>query len=59
MENMEALTMKEYTCPVCDADLLLDGDEKPGDYVFCSYCSSTIKIHAAEGSDDYDLIDDN
>ena len=51
--------MKELDCPVCDADLLLDGDEKPGDQVYCSYCNSTIKVRAARGSDDLDLVDDN
>jgi hypothetical protein len=51
--------MKGYSCPVCDADLSLDGDERPGDEIFCSFCSSTIKIRAVKGSDDLDLLDDN
>jgi uncharacterized Zn-finger protein len=34
----------ELTCPICDADIPLDGDEKPGDMVLCSYCHVTYKI---------------
>lgn len=51
--------MEHYFCPVCDADLTLDGDEKPGDSVYCSYCSSTIKVYSRKGSDDIKLVDDN
>ena len=51
--------MKEYSCPVCDADLILDGDERAGDTVFCSYCSSTIKMYGIKGSDELKLVDDN
>lgn len=50
---------KTYSCPVCDAELVMDGDEKPGDVIYCSYCSSTIKIHRKKGSDEFKLIDDN
>jgi DNA-directed RNA polymerase subunit RPC12/RpoP len=51
--------MKDYKCPVCDADITLDGDEGPGDAVYCSYCNSTIKIYRSRGSDDLKLVDDN
>lgn len=51
--------MEHYACPVCDADLILDGDEEPGDRVYCSYCNSTIKIYKARGSDTIKLVDDN
>ena len=51
--------MEAYSCPVCDADLTLDGDEKPGDTIFCSYCNSTIKIYAVRGSEELKLVDDN
>ena len=51
--------MKDQKCPVCDADITLDGDEKPGESVYCSYCSSTIKIYRRKGSDDIKLVDDN
>ncbi len=51
--------MKEYQCPVCDADLNLDGDEKPGDNIYCSYCGSTIKIYRSKNGEGFRLVDDN
>jgi hypothetical protein len=59
MVKTEARPLKNYVCPVCDADLMMDGDEKPGDYLYCSYCNSTIKINAVKGSEDFELVDDN
>ena len=38
----------ELECPVCEADIPLDGDEKTGDLVLCSYCKSTFKIVKAK-----------
>lgn len=35
---------KELECPICEADIPLDGDEKPGDFIVCSYCKVTLKI---------------
>ncbi len=51
--------MKEYSCPVCDADITLDGDERPGESVYCSYCNSTLKIYRIKGTEDLKLVDDN
>ncbi len=34
----------ELTCPICQADIPLGGDEKPGDEVFCTYCGAPCKI---------------
>ena len=51
--------MKDYKCPVCDAELILDGDERAGDTVYCSFCSSTIKVYSSKASDDLKLVDDN
>ncbi len=51
--------MVDYKCPVCDADLTLDGDEKPGNTVYCSFCNSTIKVYGTKGSDNLKFIDDN
>jgi DNA-directed RNA polymerase subunit RPC12/RpoP len=31
-------------CPVCDADLILAGDEKPGDLVHCTYCGAPFVL---------------
>ena len=34
----------ELECPICDADIPLDCDEKPGDLILCSYCKVTFKV---------------
>lgn len=34
----------ELECPVCEADIPLEGDESPGDLVMCSYCKGTFKL---------------
>jgi hypothetical protein len=38
----------ELTCPVCDADIPMDGDEKTGDLILCSYCKVTFKMVKAK-----------
>lgn len=35
---------KQMQCPICDADIPLDGDEKSGDLLLCSYCKMTLRI---------------
>ena len=35
---------EDLVCPICDADIPLDGDEKSGDLVMCSYCKTTLRI---------------
>jgi DNA-directed RNA polymerase subunit RPC12/RpoP len=35
---------RDLSCPICQADLPLDGDEKPGDEVICSYCGAPSRI---------------
>ena len=39
----------ELECPYCDADIPLDGDEKSGDLVVCSYCNMTLKLLKKKG----------
>jgi uncharacterized Zn-finger protein len=46
----------ELICPICDAEIPLDGDEKSGDLVLCSYCSMTFKIRREK--DDWTLVED-
>jgi predicted amidophosphoribosyltransferase len=38
------MTTRDLSCPICQADLPLDGDEKPGDEVICSYCGAPSRI---------------
>jgi len=37
---------REPSCPLCDADLVLAGDERSGDRVFCSYCGVPVVLTA-------------
>jgi hypothetical protein len=38
------LTEKEIECPICDADIFFETDDKSGDLTMCSYCKTTFKI---------------
>jgi uncharacterized protein YbaR (Trm112 family) len=38
------MATQELVCPVCEADIPLDGDERPGDLLYCSYCKMTFKM---------------
>jgi hypothetical protein len=40
---------KELECPICEADIPLEGNEKPGDLVLCSYCKVTFKLLRKKG----------
>jgi hypothetical protein len=35
---------EDLECPICDSDIPLEGDERSGDLVLCSYCKMTFKI---------------
>jgi hypothetical protein len=45
-------------CPLCDADLILSGDEEPGDEVFCAYCGAPVKLPKRPDSDDEATLDE-
>jgi len=36
--------MRIIDCPVCDAEVVLDEDNKPGDTVFCGYCKCELRL---------------
>ncbi len=36
--------MQDISCPICSADLPLDGDEKDGQTVYCTYCSTPLTV---------------
>jgi len=48
-KEMESNKTKEMECPVCEADIPLDGDEKSGDIILCSYCKVTFKLLRKKG----------
>ncbi len=48
----------EFSCPICSGDLLLAGDERAGDEVFCSYCGSPFRLSENPESKDCELEED-
>ena len=48
--------VSEVECPCCDADIPLDGDEKAGELVVCSYCNMTVRLLKRKG--DWILVED-
>ena len=49
----------ELTCPICQADVPLAGDEKPGDEVYCTYCRAPSKLHGdPDDPGEWELDDD-
>jgi hypothetical protein len=34
----------ELSCPICQADVPLSGEEKPGDEVCCMYCGAPCRL---------------
>jgi hypothetical protein len=46
----------EVICPICEAEIPLDGDEEPGDLLLCSYCKVTLKMLRTK--DNWILVDD-
>ncbi len=50
--------MKDASCPICNADIPLSGDEKPGEEVYCTFCSAPLLVKG-ESSDDELLLEDD
>jgi DNA-directed RNA polymerase subunit RPC12/RpoP len=49
----------ELSCAVCSADLLLAGDERVGDEVFCTYCGAPFRVKRVASADsDYEVEED-
>jgi hypothetical protein len=49
----------DLSCPICQADVPLSGDERKGDEVFCTYCRAPLKL-AGDGDnvDELELEED-
>jgi len=41
------------TCPLCDAEVPLSGDEKIGDQVFCTYCQCPLAMKKTKAEEVY------
>jgi hypothetical protein len=35
---------KDLACPICDADLPLNGDERVGEEIFCTFCGAPCRL---------------
>jgi len=38
------MATKDLCCPICSADLPLNGDERKGDEIFCTYCGAPCRL---------------
>ncbi|MFQ5353457.1 MAG: hypothetical protein ACE5DR_00785 [Thermodesulfobacteriota bacterium] len=43
-------------CPLCDAEVPIDEDEKDGEQLFCPYCECTLRLR--ERNDNKFLTED-
>ena len=50
----------ELTCPICEADVPLSGEERPGDELFCTYCGAPCKVivKKSDEEENWDLEED-
>jgi hypothetical protein len=48
----------EKSCPICNADLPLNGDEKKGEEVFCTYCGAPCHLTAAATDEGCEVEED-
>ena len=39
-----SMATKDLSCPICNADLPLNGDERKGDEIFCTYCGAPCRL---------------
>jgi len=46
------------TCPMCDADIPVSGDEKIGSEIFCNYCQTPLKIRRKKDMEEIYLEED-
>ena len=48
------MAKRDLSCPICQADLPLEGDEKPGDEVICSFCGAPSRIQGKRDSEEWE-----
>jgi hypothetical protein len=49
---------RSQSCPVCNADLPLAGDERKGEQVFCTYCGAPCRLTAAASDEACEVEED-
>jgi thiamine biosynthesis lipoprotein len=53
-----AMAQHEITCPICQADMPLGGDERPGDEFFCACCGAPGIIAKKGSSEELEVEED-
>ncbi len=48
----------ELECPMCDAEIPMSGEEKPGMELSCSYCDTPLKLKKKREDDSLYLQED-
>jgi hypothetical protein len=46
------------TCPICQADVPLAGDEQAGDEVACTYCGAPCRLVGGKDHEELELEED-
>ena len=46
------------TCPICEAEVPIAGDEKTGEEVYCPYCECPLVLRKVKNEDDFYLVED-
>lgn len=49
--------MSDLSCPICNADVPLTGDEKPGEEIYCPYCRAPLSLKG-DSDGEYELEDE-
>jgi hypothetical protein len=52
------MAQQELTCPVCQADMPIAGDERPGDEFYCSCCGAPGIIAKKDDSEELEVEED-
>ena len=52
------MAIRDLSCPVCNADFPLSGDEGPGEEVFCTYCGAPCRLKGSATDEDVALEED-
>ncbi|MBI5047527.1 MAG: hypothetical protein HZB80_00875 [Deltaproteobacteria bacterium] len=46
------------TCPMCDTDVPISGDERVVEEIFCPYCQTPLKTRKKKGTEELYLEED-
>jgi DNA-directed RNA polymerase subunit RPC12/RpoP len=58
MMERRSTQVSYLSCPMCDAEVPLDGDETVGEQVYCPYCQAPLALKKKKGEDETYLEED-